>query len=90
MFDKIGNLSYKKGVEVDKNGINSNKSYNKKGKEKYGKTKIDAYGDILRSVTVKQLSEVFNEHGITGWKNKAVAAYVKRLPPGLQIFLYWH
>jgi len=58
---------------------------------RYGITTFDAYGNILKSVKVKELLTLSNhEEVLDNWKNRAIWAYLACLPEDLDVILYWH
>lgn len=57
-----------------------------KGERSYGKLAADAYGDLYRWLTARELRPFLTEH----WPTHPVTAYVSALPDDRLIVLDWH
>ena len=57
-----------------------------KGERGYGKLATDAYGELYRWLTARELLPLLREH----WPKHPVTAYVSALPEDQLIVLDWH
>jgi len=90
ILNAVFEFEKKHGIEVKRGGFKSFLSREDGGETKYGSTETTPYGDRIKSVLAIELSKVFESVEISGWKNKAIVAFVKELPDDLPIYLYWH
>ena len=57
----------------------------------YGNTQDTPYGEPLTYVLAEQLVPFASHEGVENhFKNRAIWAYLKELPPRTKVALYWH
>ena len=91
LFEPLLELEKKKGRDVPEK-FNTFRSRDDKYEEShYGPTVDTPYGDPLKCVYVKDLLPFAEHEGVRdNWKNRAVWAYLREMPPDEKIALYWH
>ncbi len=82
LFVRIVLLSNEKGLPVQRGGISTLMDLHENIEK-------DKYGDRINSVLAGELAELFGYDEFENWKNNAVAAYIRRLPKDLPVWLYW-
>lgn len=79
-----------RGREVQNGGIHSHfgADMNYEGLC-YGETYFTPYGKVMKGIQAKDILPALDELNLDYWKNRAIIAFLKELPPNLEIWLYW-
>ena len=89
LFEEILEMEERFGHAVPK-GFSSYLRSTKNRGSHYGVTVTTPYGEILKYVTAGMLTAFSDHEGVLDnhW-NRAIWAYLKELPPGTKVALYW-
>jgi len=90
MFNIIKEAEKQKGKPVQETGIYSYLGRRNIYEEHcYSKTTETPYGKRINSVQAVQLKKALVNYEVSGWKNKAIIAFLNELPDELKVWLYW-
>jgi len=88
LFDVITKAQKEHGKDVH-DDFTSFLATGSDGESTYGKIKTNPYGEKVQTLTAFQLCTAFGETESEG-KNKAIEMYLRNLPTGNNVVLYWH